>query len=340
MMEQKETKITEETLDQELELLIDEMPDQKDFEKKIDRDEMPEQEDFEKKIDRYIKKKIRNITIKTICSIFIIIAILFLMISPAMDRAYLNPKKLEKDGTFQSVLRDYYEITRPYIELGTINIEKKGAVLFLMISPAMDRAYLNPKKLEKDGTFQSVLRDYYEITRPYIELGTIHIEKKGFARYSLGMEAHDNTEKINVGLETVWVDVLLGKYKNWNDPQMLLVTKLGAFEYPSSKEDIDNLTKELEKLPESAKVSLAISETKVRDVEELREEKVDLDWIEVYHPNQPEFQGGLSLWRTQIFDDSDDRENMTEEELLKVYVVSSKPTGISGRIELMENADF
>ena len=255
-MEQKETKITEETLDQELELLMD---------------EMPEQEDFEKKIDRYIKKKIRNITIKTVCSIFVIIA-----------------------------------------------------VLFLMISPAMDRAYLNPKKLEKDGTFQSVLRDYYEITRPYIELGTIHIEKKGFARYSLGMEAHDNTEKINVGLETVWVDVLLGKYKNWNDPQMLLVTNLGAFEYPTSKEDIDNLTKELEKLPESAKVSLAISETKVRDVEELRKEKVDLDWIEVYHPNHPEFQGGLSLWRTQIFDDSDDRENMTEEELLKVYVKNLK----------------
>lgn len=109
-MEQKETKITEETLDQELELLMDEMPDQ---------------EDFEKKIDRYIKKKIRNITIKTVCSIFIIIAVLFLMISPAMDRAYLNPKKLEEDGTFQSVLRDYYEITRPYIELGMINIEKK-----------------------------------------------------------------------------------------------------------------------------------------------------------------------------------------------------------------------
>lgn len=255
-MEQKETKITEETLDQELELLMD---------------EMPEQEDFEKKIDRYIKKKIRNITIKTVCSIFIIIAVLFLMISPAMDRAYLNPKKLEKDGTFQSVLRDYYEITRPYIELGSINIEKKG-----------------------------------------------------FARYSLGMEAYDKTEKVNVGLENVWVDVVLGKYKNWNDPQSLLVTKIGAFVYPSSKEDLESLAKELEKLPESAKISLAISETKVRDVEELRKEKVNLDWIEVYHPNQPEFQGGLSLWRTQIFDDSDDRENMTEEELLKVYMKNLK----------------
>lgn len=255
-MEQKETKITEETLDQELELLMDAMPDQ---------------EDFEKKIDRYIKKKIRNITIKTVCSIFIIIAVLFLMISPAMDRAYLNPKKLEEDGTFQSVLRDYYEITRPYIELGMINIEKKG-----------------------------------------------------FARYSLGIDARDNTEKINVGLETVWVDVLLGKYKNWNDPQMLLVPKLGAFDYPSSQEDIEDLTKEFEKLPESAKISLAISEKEVRDVEELRKEKVNLDWIEVYHPNQPEFQGGLGLWRSQICDDSDYRENMTEEELLKVYVQNLK----------------
>lgn len=255
-MEQKETKITEETLDQELELLMDEMPDQ---------------EDFEKKIDRYIKKKIRNITIKTVCSIFIIIAVLFLMISPAMDRAYLNPKKLEEDGTFQSVLRDYYEITRPYIELGMINIEKKG-----------------------------------------------------FARYSLGIDARDNTEKINVGLESVWVDVVLGTYKNWNDPQMLLVPKLGAFDYPSSQEDIEDLTKEFEKLPESAKISLAISEKEVRDVEELRKEKVNLDWIEVYHPNQPEFQGGLGLWRSQICDDSDYRENMTEEELLKVYVQNLK----------------
>lgn len=255
-MEQKERKITEETLDQELELLID---------------EMPEQDDFEQKINKYIKKKIRNITVKTVCAIFLIIAVAFLMISPAMDRAYLNPKKLEKDGTFQSVLRDYYEITRPYIDLGTINIKKKG-----------------------------------------------------FARYSLGIEAYDMTKKINVGLENVWVDVVLGKYKNWNDPQLFLVPKMGAFDYPSSKEDIENLIKELEKLPESAKISLAISEKEVRDVGELRDEKVDLDWVEVYHPNQPEFQGGLSLWRTQISDDSDDRENMTEEELLKVYVQNLK----------------
>lgn len=105
---------------------------------------------------------------------------------------------------------------------------------------------------------------------------------------------------------------------------MLLVPKLGAFDYPSSQEDIEDLTKEFEKLPESAKISLAISEKEVRDVEELRKEKVNLDWIEVYHPNQPEFQGGLGLWRSQICDDSDYRENMTEEELLKVYVQNLK----------------
>lgn len=191
-----------------------------------------------KKIDKYIKKKIRKITVGTVLSIALIVAVLFLLISPAMNAAYLNPEKLEKDGTFQSVLRDYYEITRPYIDLGTVNIKKKG-----------------------------------------------------FARYNLGIEAYDMTKKVNVGLESVWVDVVLGKYKNWKDPQMLLVSKMGAFDYPSSQEDIENLIKEFEKLPESATISLAISEKEVRDVEELRKEKVDLDWIEVYHPNQPEFQG-------------------------------------------------
>lgn len=256
MEDRKGKRMQEEELDRELALLME---------------DVPEQDDFEKKIDKYIKKKIRKITVGTVLSIALIVAVLFLLISPAMNAAYLNPEKLEKDGTFQSVLRDYYEITRPYIDLGTVNIKKKG-----------------------------------------------------FARYNLGIEAYDMTKKVNVGLESVWVDVVLGKYKNWKDPQMLLVSKMGAFDYPSSQEDIENLIKEFEKLPESATISLAISEKEVRDVEELRKEKVDLDWIEVYHPNQPEFQGGLSLWRLQISDDSDDRENMTEEELLKVYVQKLK----------------
>lgn len=249
-IEKKE--ITEQELDRELELLMD---------------EIPQQEDFEKKIDRYIKKKIRRITVKTVFVIFII-----------------------------------------------------AAVLFFLISPAMDAAYLNPEKLQEDQTFLSVLQDYYDLTRPYIELGGIHVEKKGFAKYELGFSVCDNINSYVTGREKVRAEMALGQYKDWNDPQMLLVQKLGVFDHLITKNEIEELTEELEKLPESAQISLAVSEKEARDIEEIQKEGVQLDWIEVYHPNQPEFQGGLNLWRSQRFDESDDRENMTEEELLAVYV--------------------
>lgn len=248
----KRNGMSEQDIDRELELLID---------------DIPQQEDFEKKIDRYIKKKIRRITVKTVFVIFMIAAVLLFLISPAMDAAYLNPAKLQKDQTFLSVLRDYYDLTRPYIEIGGINIEKKG-----------------------------------------------------FAKYELGFSVCDNINSYVAGRENVRAEMALGQYKNWNDPQMLLVQKLGAFDHPITKNEIEELTEELEKLPESAQISLAILEKEARAIEDIQKEGVQLDWIEVYHPNQPEFQGGLNLWRSQRFDESDDRENMTEEELLDVYV--------------------
>lgn len=248
----KRNGMSEQDIDRELELLID---------------DIPQQEDFEKKIDRYIKKKIRRITVKTVFVIFMIAAVLLFLISPAMDAAYLNPAKLQKDQTFLSVLRDYYDLTRPYIEIGGINIEKKG-----------------------------------------------------FAKYELGFSVCDNINSYVAGRENVRAEMALGQYKNWNDPQMLLVQKLGAFDHPITKNEIEELTEELEKLPESAQICLAVSEKEARDIADIQKEAVQLDWIEVYHPNQPEFQGGLNLWRSQRFDESDDRENMTEEELLDVYV--------------------
>ncbi len=248
----KRNGMSEQDIDRELELLLD---------------DIPQQEDFEKKIDRYIKKRIRRITVKTILAIFIIAVVLLFRISPAMDAAYLNPEKLQEDQTFLSVLRDYYDLTRPYIEIGGINIEKKG-----------------------------------------------------FAKYELGFSVYDNINSYVAGRENVRAEMALGQYKNWNDPQMLLVQKLGAFDHPITKNEIEELTEELKKLPESAQICLAVSEKEARDIADIQKEGVQLDWIEVYHPNQPEFQGGLNLWRSQRFDESDDRENMTEEELLDVYV--------------------
>lgn len=63
---------------------------------------------------------------KTVLVIFGIIFVLFLIISPGMDAVYLNPEKLQKDKTFLSVMRDYYDVTRPYIEINDIQVEKKA----------------------------------------------------------------------------------------------------------------------------------------------------------------------------------------------------------------------
>lgn len=247
----------EEILDRELEMLME---------------AMPEQDDFEKKIDKYIKKKIQKITVRTVVSIFCGIIILFLLISPAMNAAYLNPAKLQKDETFCSVLRDYYETTKPYIEVCSVDVKKKG-----------------------------------------------------FAKYELAIEANNHFNTHFFGRNNVWVEISRGKYKNWRDSEMLLETAyLGRFESPVSKSDEKHLIEELGKLPESAEISLEIGDKEVRNVEDLLKEDVQLDWIEVYHPNQPEFQGGLSLWRNRQREESDDREEMTAQELLDVYVKQLK----------------
>lgn len=144
-----------------------------------------ENTDFEKKIEQYINKKIRRIIVKTGLAVFLVLIILFFVISPVMDALYLNPYKLQKDQTFFSVMRDYYDVTRPYIEINNIQAEKKG-----------------------------------------------------FGRYELGISATDNAKKREIGIENVWVDLERGKYKNWEDPERLLIAKLGEFENPKTKEEM------------------------------------------------------------------------------------------------------
>ena len=194
----------EEVLDKELGLLLE---------------SMPEQENFEKKIDKYIKKKIQKITVRTVLSLLLVIAVLFLLISPVMNAIYFNPEKLQKDGTLLSVFRDYCEVSRPQKEVISIDVKSKG-----------------------------------------------------FSRYKMSMEVHDHTAPLIVGRENVWVDVFAGKYQDWQDSEMMLTPQLGMFDHPVTQEEIDSMIGDFKKLPESAKISLAIWDKEVRDVEELRKE--------------------------------------------------------------------
>ena len=83
----------------------------------------------------------------------------------------------------------------------------------------------------RNGGILSVMRDYYDVTRPYIEINDIQVEKKGFGRYTLGISVTNNIKSRNIGIENVWVDLEQGKYKNWQDSEMLLVERLGELCY-------------------------------------------------------------------------------------------------------------
>ena len=198
-----------------------------------------------------------------------------------------------------------------------------AAVLFLLISPFLDAVYLNPYKLEEkpEQTMTSVMRDYWETTEPYVEVMKIDVKKKGFSRYELDMNVTNHQEELTMGAPNVKVKMAFGKYKSILDPDSYLVHVFGRFEdYEENKEEI---LLELSKLPESARIYLAISEKEPRDLAELRKEEVHLDWIQVYQPDV-EFQGGLSLQRNAAYDESDYREEMSAEELKDVYVAQLK----------------
>lgn len=46
----------------------------------------------------------------------------------------------------------------------------------------------------------------------------------------------NNIKSRNIGIENVWVDLEQGKYKNWQDSEMLLVEKLkNLVEHPGEK---------------------------------------------------------------------------------------------------------
>lgn len=227
----------------------------------------PVQEDeLEKKIGKYIKKKIKTVTVKTVIAIVMI-----------------------------------------------------AAILFLIVSPVMNAIFLNPVKLQKDKTYESVLRSYYELTKPYVEIYSIDVRKKGFGRYELGISAGDPKKATYVGTENVNMDVVCGEYQNLYDPNMFLTKVIYPLQYPTSKEEQQMMIEDFQKLPESAQISLLVCENHVRDVAELRVEDVTLDWVEVYHPNQPDFRGGISLHKTIMVKETDWREEMTEAELLRVY---------------------
>ena len=88
--------------------------------------DVPEQEDLEKKINQIINRRIRKVVMKTLSIVTAIVLVLYLGISPLMNAVFWNPYEMNKDGELLKVMRNYFDMTKPWYEVANIDVEKKG----------------------------------------------------------------------------------------------------------------------------------------------------------------------------------------------------------------------
>ena len=241
----------EKRLDEELEALMTDIPEQKDLEKKIIQS---------------INRRIRRCVWRVLLGIAVVIAAAFLIINPLMNHLFFNPYKMNREPE-QKVL--------------------------------------------------GVMRDYFEITGPYREIVSLDVTQKGFARYELEMQIVDLTEPVNIGTTNVWCQMNCGRYDNIIDPDLSLGIQMGRFE--AGYEEQEEIIEKIKDLPASAVIYISVSDTEIKSLDELRNTAAEAVWIQVYQPDV-EFQGGISLNPVVLYREDDQREDLTEEELLGVYL--------------------
>ncbi len=235
-------------------------------------EELPNQNDLEKRINKSINRRIRKIIITTVSATLIVLLLIFAIISPAMNCLYLNPYKLNK---------------------------------------------------EPDKIYTNVLRDYWEVSKPYTEIMDMEVTPKGFADYEISVQVTDGKSEVHVGIPNAGFHVKRGKYADMIESNQLYFTHIfGRFEQSySNKEEI---VEQIEELPESAIVYLTVSDSRIKTLSELRSLPVQVDWMQVYQP-KAEFQGGLQLSNRMVcMEEADEREVLSEEELKKVYLSNLK----------------
>lgn len=238
-----------------------------------------------------------------------------------LDRALesLVDEMPEHEDLEQRIIRSINKRIRNCVLRVLAGIFAAAAILFFLVSPLMDLIFLNPYQLNQgeDQEMLGVLRDYWETTQPYVEVLSLDVEKKGFARYELALQIADTTENLVFGPENVWCDVIRGKYKNIRDTDLVMTHELGQFNCEWTAQD--EIISTIKQLPESARIYLSVSDTTVKSLQELRDLDVEVQWVQIYQPNV-EFQGGLSLSPRVLYRESDDRAEMTEQQLLQTYL--------------------
>ena len=90
--------------------------------------EIPKQDEFEKRIEKYIHNRIRKIVYKTLAMMAGVVILLLALINPLFRVSFVDPTKMNENevSIYFDVLRDYYETTRPYAEIVYLDAESKG----------------------------------------------------------------------------------------------------------------------------------------------------------------------------------------------------------------------
>ncbi len=103
----------ENMLDEQLEALIE---------------DLPEHNDLEEKIIAGINRRVRKIARRTVFCFIAVILVALLVINPLLNVVTLNPYKMnqEPDHELTEIFRDYFETNIPFREVNQIEVKKKG----------------------------------------------------------------------------------------------------------------------------------------------------------------------------------------------------------------------
>ncbi len=87
--------------------------------------------DFDQKLEKMIARKMRKVAIRTAIIVVLIVAVVFLGISPVMNLCYTNPIQMNvvdenKESDLCAVLDAYYKTTSPYVEIWGAEVRKEG----------------------------------------------------------------------------------------------------------------------------------------------------------------------------------------------------------------------
>ena len=103
----------ENRLDQELEAIMN---------------DIPEFDDLEERINKCINRRIKRTVIRTVSTILVIVLAAVFVINPIMNAMFFNPYEMNEgeEQKMLGVMRDFVETTMPYREVVSLEVEKKG----------------------------------------------------------------------------------------------------------------------------------------------------------------------------------------------------------------------